>query len=79
MNESTSLGGTPHVTSTTPYGLTVNGSLHTEKPKKTIKTDPRIIQMLAILYSRNYLMMGQDDLFEKLLKGLEEDNDYCTL
>ena len=38
-------------------------------------TDPRVLKMLAILYARNYIIIGQDDLFEKLLKELEEEND----
>ena len=36
-------------------------------------TDPRVIQMLAILYDRNYIIAGQDKLFQKLLKQLEEE------
>ena len=39
------------------------------------KTDPRVLQMLAILYERNYIIIGQNELFEKLLKQLEEEND----
>lgn len=46
-----------------------------EMSTKRYKTDPRIIQMLAILYARNYIVIGQDKLFEKLLKQLEEEND----
>ena len=37
MNESTSLGGIQHVTSTTPYGLTINGDLNMRYKKKVIR------------------------------------------
>lgn len=38
MNEPTSLGGIQYVTSTTPYGLTINGELGNGRyKKKTIK------------------------------------------
>ena len=43
------------------------------------KTDPRVLQMLAILYERNYIIIGQNELFEKLLNQLEEENDNSTL
>lgn len=43
------------------------------------KTDPRIITMLGILYARNYIVIGKDEIFEKLLKQLEEENDNSTL
>ena len=39
------------------------------------KTDPRVLKMLAILYARNYIVIGKDEVFEKLLKELEEEND----
>ncbi len=38
------------------------------------KTDPRVLQMLAILYERNYIITGQSELFEKLLKELVDEN-----
>ena len=46
---------------------------------KQYKTDPRIITMLGILYARNYIVIGKDVIFEKLLKQLEEENDTSTL
>lgn len=46
-----------------------------ETHTKQYRTDPRIITMLGILYARNYIIIGQDEIFEKLLKQLEEEND----
>lgn len=46
-----------------------------ETHTKQYKTDPRVLKILAILYARNYIVIGKDEIFEKLLKELEEEND----